>query len=202
MQLTGTNHPSGLIPFGIACSQATARRLNVDELRSLENTVNPPCGCQGAAWTTTSSRPSESQPRDAGLTSGGQSAVEPPGPIPNPEVKRCSADGIGTTGPVRVGRRQVFARPRVTSGPGAFFVPAGRWLCRAKSMRRPNRQGYKVCLKSSPRCKTSARKVPDTRSQSGNRETAPSSPASRSVASNPPSLGSPPCLPSRPSLSV
>ena len=53
-------------------------------------------------------------PRDpaphAGLPSGDQSAVEPPGPIPNPEVKRRSADGSGTIGPVRVGRRQVYAR--------------------------------------------------------------------------------------------
>jgi hypothetical protein len=62
-------------------------------------------------------------PAQTGLPSGGQSVVEPPGPIPNPEVKRRSADGIGTTGPVRVGRRQVFARPRVTSGPGAFLYP-------------------------------------------------------------------------------
>ena len=43
------------------------------------------------------------------LPSGDQSAVEPPGPIPNPEVKRRSADGSGTIGPVRVGRRQVYA---------------------------------------------------------------------------------------------
>jgi hypothetical protein len=34
--------------------------------------------------------------------------VEPPGPIPNPEVKRCSADGSETIGLVRVGRRQVY----------------------------------------------------------------------------------------------
>ena len=39
--------------------------------------------------------------------SGGHSREEPPGPIPNPEVKLFSADGSGTTGPVRVGRRQV-----------------------------------------------------------------------------------------------
>ena len=45
--------------------------------------------------------------RKTGLPSGGHSAVEPPGPIPNPEVKRRSADGSGTIGPVRVGRRQV-----------------------------------------------------------------------------------------------
>ena len=43
------------------------------------------------------------------MPSGDQSAVEPPGPIPNPEVKRCSADGSETIGLVRVGRRQVFA---------------------------------------------------------------------------------------------
>jgi hypothetical protein len=47
--------------------------------------------------------------------------VEPPGPIPNPEVKRCSADGIETIGLVRVGRRQVYARLQVI-GVGLFFV--------------------------------------------------------------------------------
>jgi hypothetical protein len=47
---------------------------------------------------------------NARLPSGDQSAVEPPGPIPNPEVKRRSADGSETTGLVRVGRRQVYAR--------------------------------------------------------------------------------------------
>ena len=47
------------------------------------------------------------QPR---LPSGDQSAVEPPGPIPNPEVKRRSANGSETIGLVRVGRRQVYAR--------------------------------------------------------------------------------------------
>ena len=46
--------------------------------------------------------------------------VEPPGPIPNPEVKRRSADGSETIGLVRVGRRQVYARPREI-GAGLFF---------------------------------------------------------------------------------
>ena len=41
--------------------------------------------------------------------SGDHSEVEPPGPIPNPEVKRFSANGSETTGLVRVGRRQVYA---------------------------------------------------------------------------------------------
>ena len=59
----------------------------------------------------------------AGLTSGDQSVVEPPGPIPNPEVKRHSANGSGTTGPVRVGRRQVYARyfAKQSKVPGSFL---------------------------------------------------------------------------------
>ena len=54
------------------------------------------------------------------LPSGDQSAVEPPGPIPNPEVKRCSANGSETKGLVRVGRRQVYARLQAI-GAGLFF---------------------------------------------------------------------------------
>ena len=50
--------------------------------------------------------------------------VEPPGPIPNPEVKRRSADGSETIGLVRVGRRQVYARPREI-GAGLFFYAEG-----------------------------------------------------------------------------
>ena len=38
--------------------------------------------------------------------SGDHSAVEPPVPIPNTEVKRRSANGSRTTGPARVGRCQ------------------------------------------------------------------------------------------------
>ena len=57
----------------------------------------------------------------SGLPSGDQSAVEPPGPIPNPEVKRRSADGSGTTGPVRVGRRQVYA-PFIRENERGFFL--------------------------------------------------------------------------------
>ena len=57
-------------------------------------------------------------PRDpapqAGLPSGDQSVVVPPGPIPNPEVKRFSANGSETIGLVRVGRRQVYAPFMVT----------------------------------------------------------------------------------------
>ena len=48
--------------------------------------------------------------RDPALcsASGDHSAVEPPVPIPNTEVKRCSADGSLTTGHARVGRCQVI----------------------------------------------------------------------------------------------
>ena len=59
------------------------------------------------------------------LPSGDQSAVEPPGPIPNPEVKRRSADGSETIGLVRVGRRQVYARLQAI-GAGLFFLRGWR----------------------------------------------------------------------------
>lgn len=42
-----------------------------------------------------------------GRCSGGHSKAEPPGSIPNPEVKRFSADGSVAIGHVRVGRCQV-----------------------------------------------------------------------------------------------
>src|SRR5437667_2977591 len=45
-----------------------------------------------------------SQP--SALFSGDTSAVAPPVPIPNTEVKRCSPDGSATLGCARVGRRQ------------------------------------------------------------------------------------------------
>ena len=50
-------------------------------------------------------------------TSGDHSAVAPPVPIPNTEVKRCSPDGSATIGCARVGRRQ-------NKGP-AGFISAG-----------------------------------------------------------------------------
>ena len=80
--------------------------------------------CQGVS--DNQSPGPESRNRRPGPPSGGQSAVEPPGPIPNPEVKRCSADGIGTTGPVRVGRRQVFARHPQQCGCRALFLAGSR----------------------------------------------------------------------------
>ena len=68
------------------------------------------------------SDPQSPSPDLSGLPSGDQSALEPPGPIPNPEVKRRSADGSGTIGPVRVGRRQVFAPHLLTKVRGSFFI--------------------------------------------------------------------------------
>ena len=64
--------------------------------------------------------PTASAERVPMLNSGDQSAVEPPGPIPNPEVKRRSANGSETIGLVRVGRRQVYARLQAI-GAGLFF---------------------------------------------------------------------------------
>ena len=78
------------------------------------------------------------------LPSGDQSEVEPPGPIPNPEVKRLSANGSGTIGPVRVGRRQVFARIQLTLGPGSFFarMPGSRHGGPTKAPRKPHKRPY------------------------------------------------------------
>jgi hypothetical protein len=45
-------------------------------------------------------------PPSSHLSSGDPSAVAPPVPIPNTEVKRCSPDGSATIGRARVGRRQ------------------------------------------------------------------------------------------------
>jgi hypothetical protein len=54
--------------------------------------------------------------------SGDHSAVDPPVPIPNTEVKRCSPDGSATIGCARVGRRQ-------NKKPGEF-ISSGFLLCR------------------------------------------------------------------------
>ena len=70
--------------------------------------------------------PQSRGPFRQGPNSGDQSGVEPPGPIPNPEVKRPSADDSGTTGPVKVGRRQVYAPP-VETRAGLFFVRVEAW---------------------------------------------------------------------------
>lgn len=51
--------------------------------------------------------PLPSQQCERGWCSGGHSKAEPPGSIPNPEVKRFSADGSVAIGHVRVGRCQV-----------------------------------------------------------------------------------------------
>ena len=47
--------------------------------------------------------------------------MEPPGPIPNPEVKHTSANGSWTIGPARVGRRQIN-KPQLRNEFGAFFL--------------------------------------------------------------------------------
>ena len=69
----------------------------------------------------TSSDPQSPSLDQTGLPSGDQSAVEPPGPIPNPEVKRCSADGSAAIGRVRVGRCQ-FIPPFSFLEGGGFFL--------------------------------------------------------------------------------
>ena len=54
--------------------------------------------------------------------SGGNSAVVPPDPMPNSEVKRRSADGsVGITH-VRVGSRQTFKYRESPAGMLGFFA--------------------------------------------------------------------------------
>src|SRR5690242_16859466 len=53
--------------------------------------------------------------------SGDYSAVAPPVPIPNTEVKRCSPDGSASIGCARVGRRQNLRPAAWKQGAGLFF---------------------------------------------------------------------------------
>lgn len=52
--------------------------------------------------------------------SGDHSKVEPPGPVPNPEVKHFCADGSWAIGPVRVGRRQFICPLQANACSGLF----------------------------------------------------------------------------------
>ncbi len=58
--------------------------------------------------------------------------MEPPGPVPNPEVKHFSADGSWAIGPVRVGRRQVICPVLASAEIGLFYCVRGQ----GKIMRR------------------------------------------------------------------
>ena len=60
--------------------------------------------------------------------------MEPPGPIPNPEVKRCRADGSWAKGPARVGRCQVFARLLRKKEPGVFLVSSSTIALQSRGM--------------------------------------------------------------------
>src|SRR5437660_10651317 len=64
-------------------------------------------------------------PPSSQLSSGDPSAVAPPVPIPNTEVKRCSPDGSATIGCARVGRRQ-NKNPAGYFQRGFCFVPPAR----------------------------------------------------------------------------
>src|SRR5580658_2749843 len=58
--------------------------------------------------------------------SGDPSAVAPPVPIPNTEVKRCSPDGSTSLGRARVGRCQSYAPLPGNQEAGLFFARSGR----------------------------------------------------------------------------
>ncbi len=71
--------------------------------------------------TKVTRRPKDKQ--DSLRQSGDHSKVEPPGPVPNPEVKHFSADGSWAIGPVRVGRRQFICPLLANAGSGLFLCP-------------------------------------------------------------------------------
>ena len=96
---------------------AEIRRNPISAFQPLRISVSTPRSPQSPSF-----RSDGEVRRTLGLPSGDQSEVEPPGPIPNPEVKRLSANGSGTIGPVRVGRRQVKARHLGNKMPGSFFA--------------------------------------------------------------------------------
>jgi hypothetical protein len=73
--------------------------------------------------------------------SGDHSAVDPPVPIPNTEVKRCSPDGSATIGCARVGRRQ-------NRKPGEFISPG--FLHLLLSIRHVNAREFVVVLNLIP----------------------------------------------------
>ncbi len=72
----------------------------------------------------------QSRAAQALLGSGDTSAVAPPVPIPNTEVKRCSPDGSTATGRARVGRRQNNAH---------WVYPVGIFLTSCRARPRPKR---------------------------------------------------------------
>ena len=69
---------------------------------------------------------------------GGRSAVVPPDPMPNSEVKRRSADGSVGSPHVRVGNRQVLYLKKATHLSG-FFAFAARQNTNSRSA------GIRVC---------------------------------------------------------
>ena len=94
------------------------------------------------------------QTKSRGLTSGGLSAVAPPVPIPNTEVKRRSPDGSASLGCARVGRCQ-YCEPRLINlnrGSFRYVASAGGADYRvgiAGLLRREDRAEF-TTVKSSP----------------------------------------------------
>src|SRR4029077_358944 len=96
----------------------------------------------------------QSRAAQALLRSGDTSAVVPPVPIPNTEVKRCSPDGSTATGRARVGRRQNKMPGELLIGHFAFFPHAG------EPTRRRVRELVFVAHRRTPRCLSSHHRRP------------------------------------------
>src|SRR6476646_7789561 len=77
----------------------------------------------------------QSRAAQALLGSGDNSAVAPPVPIPNTEVKRCSPDGSTATGRARVGRRY---NKTLTFFPVGFLVSGFSSPTRARPVGTPH----------------------------------------------------------------
>lgn len=121
MQPNSTNHPSGLFQLllysrvvgSVVCFQKKPFTL---------------FSCQGSIPSPSPPAAARGSPKTRAPSSGGHSIVEPPGPIPNPEVKRSRANGSVVIGHVRVGRCQVIRKSRSRKGPAFCVFKPEAWF--------------------------------------------------------------------------
>ena len=84
--------------------------------------------CSDLEWSLEAWSRSQGAPAPAKATiqaSGDHSAVVPPVPIPNTEVKRCSPNDSASIGCVKVGRRQSYEPAESKDPAGSLFLLGG-----------------------------------------------------------------------------